>query len=98
MPHITNGTIVKTNTKGKAEAIEARVVTGLIHVSQAHAIIVVPVTHPKMQGTHKECFHWHKQGHFSQFCCSKQCGKYPGSNVKSSSQNKYLHCDVHEID
>ena len=33
--------------KGKAQAIEAKVITGLIHVSQSHAIIVVPVTHPK---------------------------------------------------
>ena len=47
----------------------------------------------------KECFHCHKQVHFSQFCHSKQCGKSPGSNVRSSSQNnRYSHHDVHEID
>ena len=45
----------------------------------------------------KECYHCHKQGHFSQFCHSKQCGKSPG--VRSSSQNnKFSCCDVHEID
>ena len=43
-------------------------------------------------------FHCHKKGHFSQFCHSKQCGKSPGSNVKSSSQNnRYSRRDVHEI-
>ena len=39
------------------------------------------------------------QGHFSQFCHSMQCGKSPGSNVRSSSQNNRFSCrDVHEID
>ena len=47
----------------------------------------------------KECFHCHKKGHFSQFCHSKQCGKSPRSNVRSSSQNnRFSHKDVHEID
>ena len=47
----------------------------------------------------KECYHCHKQGDFSQFCHSKQCGKSPGSSVRSSSQNnRYSCCDVHEID
>ena len=47
----------------------------------------------------KECFHCHKQGHFSQFCHSKQCGKLQGSSVRSSSQNnRYSHHDAHEID
>ena len=47
----------------------------------------------------KECYHCHNQGHFSQFCHSKQCGNSPGSNVRSSSQNnRYSCCDVHEID
>ena len=47
MPYITNRTIVKSIMKGKAEAIEARVIISLIHISQAHAIILVPVTNPK---------------------------------------------------
>ena len=44
-------------------------------------------SHPpkKCKAYRKECFHCHKQGHFSQFCCSKQCGKSPGSSVRSSS-------------
>ena len=47
----------------------------------------------------KECFHCHKRGHFSQFCHSKQHGKLPGSNVRSSSQNNRFSCrDIHEID
>ena len=47
----------------------------------------------------KECFHCHKKGHFSQFCHSKQCGKSPGSNVRSSSQNnRFSWRGIHEID
>ena len=47
----------------------------------------------------KECFHCHKEGDFSQYCHSKQCGKLPGSSVRSSSQNnRFSHHDVHEID
>ena len=53
----------------------------------------------KCKACRKECFHYHKQGHFSQFCCSKQRGKSPGSSVRSSSQNNRYSChDVHEID
>ena len=58
-------------------------------------------SHPPKKGKAygKQCFHCHKKGHFSQFCHSKQCGKSPGSNVRSSSQsNRYSHCNVHEID
>ena len=58
-------------------------------------------SHPpkKCKAYGKECFNCHKQGHFSQFCHSKQCGKSLGSSVRSSSQkNRYSHCDVHEID
>ena len=58
-------------------------------------------SHPpkKCKAYSKECFHCHKKGHFSQFCCSKQCGKSPGSNVRSSSQNNRYSCrDIHEID
>ena len=46
-------------------------------------------SHPpkKCKAYGKECFHCHKKGHFSQFCRSKQHGKSPGSNVRSSSQN-----------
>ena len=58
-------------------------------------------SHPpkKCKAYGKECFHCHKKGHFSQFCCSKQCGKSPGSNVRNSSQNnRYSHRDIHEID
>ena len=47
----------------------------------------------------KECFYCHKKGHFSQFCHSKQHGKLPGSNVRSSSQNNRFSCrDIHEIE
>ena len=53
----------------------------------------------KCKAYRKECFHCHKQGHFSQICHSKQHGKSPGSSVRSSSQNnRYSHHDVHEID
>ena len=46
----------------------------------------------------KECFCCHKKGHFSQFCHSKQLGKSPRSNVRSSSENnRFSHRDVHEI-
>ena len=39
------------------EAIEARVITGLNHVSQAHAAIVVPVTHLRnVKHTEKNAF------------------------------------------
>ena len=58
-------------------------------------------SHPpkKCKAYGKECFHCHKKGHFSQFCCSKQHGKSPGSCVRSSSQNnRYSHRDVHEMD
>ena len=58
-------------------------------------------SHPpkKYEAYGKECIHCHKKGHFSQFCCSKQCGKSPGSNVRSSSKNNRYSChDVHEID
>ena len=58
-------------------------------------------SHPpkKCKAYSKECFHCHMKGHFSQFCHSKQCGKSPGSNVRSSSQNnRYSHHDIHEID
>ena len=58
-------------------------------------------SHPpkKCKAYSKECFHCHKKGYFSQFCHSKQHGKSPGSNVRSSSQNnRYSHHDVHEID
>ena len=58
-------------------------------------------SHPpkKYKAYDKECFHCHKKGHFSQFCCSKQHGKSLGSNVRSSSQNNRYSChDVHEID
>ena len=73
------------------EAIETRVVIGLNHVCQVHVAIVVPVILPRSAR--------HKQGHFSQFCHSKQCGKSPGSSMRSSSQNnRYSHHDVHEID
>ena len=47
----------------------------------------------------KECYHCHKHGHFSQFCHSKQCGKSPGSSVKSScNNNRHSHHDAHESD
>ena len=58
-------------------------------------------SHPpkKCKAYSKECFHCHKKGHFSELCCSKQHGKSPGSNVRSSSQNNRFSCrDVHEID
>ena len=58
-------------------------------------------SHPpkKCKAYGKECFHCHKKGHFSQFCHSKQCGKSPGSNERSSSQNNRFSCrDIHEID
>ena len=57
-------------------------------------------SHPpkKCKAYGKECFHCHKKGHFSQFCCSKQHGKSARSNVRSSSQNnRFSHRDVHEI-
>ena len=43
--------------------------------------------HPpkKCKAYGKECFHCHKEGHFSQFCCSKHLHKSPGSNVRNSS-------------
>ena len=58
-------------------------------------------SHPpkKCKAYGKNCFHCHKKGHFSHFCHSKQCGKSPGSNVRSSSQNnRFSQRDVHEID
>ena len=44
------------------------------------------LSHPtkKCKAYGKECFHCHKKGHFSQFCHSKQHGKSPRSNVRSS--------------
>ena len=59
MPYITNETTARTtNTKEKdVEAIEARVITSLNHVSQAHATIVVPVTHLRnVRQTEKNVF------------------------------------------
>ena len=58
-------------------------------------------SHPpkKCKAYGKECFHCHKKGHFSQLCHSKQQGKCPRSNVRSSSQNNRYSCrDIHEID
>ena len=58
-------------------------------------------SHPpkKCKAYGKKCFHCHKKGHFSQFCCSKQHGKSLRSNVRSSSQNnRFSSRDVHEID
>ena len=56
-------------------------------------------TPKKCKAYGKECFYCHKKGHFSQFCHSKQCGKSPGSNVRSSSQNnRFSQRDIHEID
>ena len=55
--------------------------------------------HKKCKANGKECFHCHKKGNFSQFCHSKQHGKSPRSNVRSSSQNNRFSCsDIHEID
>ena len=57
-------------------------------------------SHPpkKCKAYGKECFHCHKKGHFSQFCHLKQCGKSPGSTVRSSSQNnRFSHRHIHEI-
>ena len=98
MPYIRETTV---NLNIKAEAVEAIGVTaglnqeGLVAVAQ----IVVPVTPKKCKAYSKECFHCHMKGHFSQYCHSKQCGKSPGSNVRSSSHNnRYSQRDVHEID
>ena len=57
-------------------------------------------SHPprKCKAYRKECFHCHKKGHLSQFCCLKQCGKSPGSSIRSSSQNnRFSERDIHEI-
>ena len=56
-------------------------------------------SHPprKCKAYRKEHFHCHKEGHFSQFCHSKQCGKSPGSR-NSSNNNRYSCHDVQEID
>ena len=47
MSYITNKTTARsTNIKGKdVEAIEARVITSLNHVGQAHVTIVGPIIH-----------------------------------------------------
>ena len=94
MPYI-RGTIV--SQKAKAEAIG--VITGPNLESLVGAQIMVPVPTKKCKAYGKECFHCHKKGHFSQYCHSKQCGKSPGSNIRSSSQNHRYSCrDIHEID
>ena len=93
MPYISE-TTVSLNTKEKGvEAIEARINTGSCNnCGSNHAP-------RKCTAYGKECYHCHNQGHFSQFCHSKQHGKSPGSNVRSSSQNNRYSChDVHEID
>ena len=57
--------------------------------------------HPprKCKAYGKECFHCHKKGHFSQLCCSKQCGRSPGPGVRTqNNNNRHSHHDVHEID
>ena len=57
--------------------------------------------HPprKCKAYGKECFHCHKKGHFSQLCCSKQCGKSAAPNVRTQNNNDRHSChDVHEID
>ena len=46
----------------------------------------------------KECFHCHKKGHFSQLCHARKCGKSPGHGLSQTNNNRYSHCDVHEID
>ena len=55
--------------------------------------------HPprKCKAYGKECFHCNKKGHFSQLCCSKQCGKSPGLRNQTNN-NRHSHRDVHEID
>ena len=57
--------------------------------------------HPsrKCKAYGKECFHCHKKGHFSQLCCSKQCGRSPGPGVRTqNNNNRHSRHDVHEID
>ena len=59
------------------------------------------MNHPpkKCKAYGKECFHCHKKGHFSQLFCSKLHGRSPAPNVRNqNSNNRYSHCDVHEID
>ena len=55
--------------------------------------------HPpqKCKAYGKECFHCHRKGHFSQLCCSKQCGKFPGLRDQTNN-NRLSHHDVHKID
>ena len=84
----------------KAEAVEAIGVTaGPSPGSLAGVRIVDPVTHlGGAKPMARNVFTANKKGHYSQFCCLKQCGKSPRSNVRSSSQNnRFSHRDVHEI-
>ena len=100
MPYI-NRTVAKTMPNIRAEAIEARVDIGLNFRKCGANCSNCGSSHAprKCKAYGKECYHCHKQGHFSQFCHSKQCGKSLGSNVRSSSSNnRFSHCDVHEID
>ena len=92
---LSTGASLSTKAEAVAEVIAGRNPGNLVLVQ-----IVAPVTLPKKCKAYgKECFHCHKKGHFSQFCRSKQCGKSPGSHVRSSSQNNRQSChDVHEID
>ena len=96
MPYIS---IITVSPSTKVEAMEAIGVTvGPSPGSLVGVRIVDPV--PKKCKTYgKEYFHCHKKGYFSQFCHSKQGGKSPRTNVRSSSQNNRFSCrDVHEID